>query len=409
MEVKQKKHPLKNLSLKWSFALYITLCILCALALSLILSGLFSRLQSDITERYEAIYHDELARQGDIVVDGEVIQEGAITFYTSSISDKFSQADSRLYNLYGFMAFMIVPLVCFACILFTGLIFFRRKLKRPLATLDAASSRIADGDLDFKITYDSKNELGRLAASFESMRHSLEETNREMWQMMEARKRLNAAFAHDLRTPLTVLRGYCDFLLKYVPDGKINDEKALSMISLMEVYVNRLEGYTDSMASLQKLEEIEPVLEAVPFSDLCVKIKSMANQLKDDKILCFDDQGENEIFVDTGLILQVCENLIANAVRFAKNIVRLSCSIEGNRLMISVSDDGPGFTRETLKNAAEPYFRGEKDEVDTDTSHFGIGLYICHILCEKHGGTLTLENTTGGKATAVFASSFVLK
>jgi signal transduction histidine kinase len=400
MEV--KKHPLKNLSLRWSFVLYITLCVLCALALSLLLSGLFGRLQNNIMDKYEAAYHDELAKHGDIVSDGVVIQEDAVTFYTSSISDKFTEADSRLYDLYGFMAFIIVPLVSLVCILFTGFIFFRRKLKLPLAILDAASSRIAYGDLDFKVTYDSKNELGRLAASFEIMRQSLEATNRAMWKMREARKRLNAAFAHDLRTPLTVLRGYCDFLLKYVPDGKISNEKALSTISLMEVYVNRLEGYTDSMASLQKLEEIEPEPEAVPFGGLCAKIKSAANQLKGDKTFCFDARGEGELFADTSMILQVSENLISNAARFAKCKIQMSCRMDENKLIISVSDDGPGFTGEVLKNAAEPYFRGEKDE----SSHFGIGLYICRILCEKHGGGLTLENVPGGKVTAVFAADF---
>lgn len=95
--------------------------------------------------------------------------------------------------------------------------FYLRKIKKPLAILDLASSRIAAGELEFIDEYDSRNEFGRLAESFETMRVSLHKANREMWQMMEARKRLNAAFAHDMRTPLTVLRGYSDFLLKYIP------------------------------------------------------------------------------------------------------------------------------------------------------------------------------------------------
>lgn len=402
MEVRRKKHPLKNLSLKWSFALYVMLFIIIALLISLLLSGLFSKLQNDVYKYYDELYQDELVIHGDLVVDGEMIQKDAIRFYTESLYDKFSEHDMRLYKLYGAMSVLIVPVVSMICVLSAGVVFYRRKLKNPLKILDLASTRIAAGDLDFTVEYQSGNEFGRLAASFETMRGSLYETNREMWRMMEGRRRLNAAFAHDLRTPLTVLRGYCDFLLKYAPDGKIGNEKAIATLSTMNVYLKRLEGYTSTMSSLQKLDEIELSPKQVSFSRLCEELKNTADMLRDGKRLAFRGEGGGLLHIDIAAASQVCENLVSNAVRYAESEVRVSCSVMDGILSVCVSDDGPGFTSEALKNAAEPYFREEK--AISDAVHFGIGLYICRLLCEKHGGKLTIENIGGGRVTASFAS-----
>lgn len=71
---------------------------------------------------------------------------------------------------------------------------------------------ISNNNLNFSIKYDSKDELGELCSSFETMRFTLANNFSEMWRQMEERKQLNAAFAHDLRTPLTVLKGYNEIL-----------------------------------------------------------------------------------------------------------------------------------------------------------------------------------------------------
>ncbi len=247
MNAAKKRHPLRNLSLKWSFSIYVTVCILLALSISAPLSATFGSLQSGIINRYLA----EADKPDEDSSDAQV------SIYTVDIRSRFTARDAFLYFLYNTLAILIVPVVFMVFIVTGGALFYRRKLKKPLAILDAASGRIASGDLDFTVEYDSRNEFGRLAASFETMRRSLYETNRDMWRMMEGRRRLNAAFAHDLRTPLTVLRGYSDFLLKYAPSGKIGDEKAMATLSTMDVYLKRLEGYTTTMSSLQKLDEIE--------------------------------------------------------------------------------------------------------------------------------------------------------
>lgn len=401
MEVKKRRHPLRNLSLKWSFILYMTVFVAVALVISLLLSGLFSRLQDNIYSYYAELYQDELQMQGDLILDGEVIED-FLQVYREDPLDKATEQELRLFDLYGVLAILCVPVVCVICLLLAGATFYKRKLKIPLALLDTASARISGGDLDFTVEYDCRNELGRLAHSFETMRASLYENNREMWRMMEGRRRLNAAFAHDLRTPLTVLRGYCDFLLKYVPDGKIDSEKALSTLSTMDVYLKRLEGYTTTMSSLQRLEELEISSKPTSFSDICGELENTAAVLAERKSLEFNADGDGQINIDMAAVSHVYENILTNAVRYAVDEIRISCSVKAGVFCICVCDDGSGFTVEGLKNAAAPYFRDEKDI--SDATHFGLGLYICRFLCEKHGGRLSIENDGGGKVTASFAS-----
>lgn len=404
MEMKGQKilRFFRDLSLKWSFVIYAVVCIIAVLLLSFALSGFFYRLQNGILDYYSDLYRDELASQAYLVSDEGELREENIWIYTGEdIHSKFSPKDSKLYNLYGILNILVVPVASVLCVIAAGAVFYLRKLKKPLMILDSASARIAAGDLDFKVEYDSRNELGRLVTSFETMRKSLHETNREIWQMMEARRRLNAAFAHDLRTPLTVLRGYCDFLLKYVPEGKISEEKAVSTLSIMNVYLKRLEGYTATMSSLQKLDEIELSPKEVDFKSLCDELRNISAMISSKKRIEFDSKGDGFVCVDLPAVMETYENLVSNAVRYAEKEVRISCVVHDNVLSITIEDDGPGFTPEALKNATEPYFRTENDI--SDAAHFGIGLYICRLLCEKHGGTLIIENANGGKVTAGFA------
>jgi signal transduction histidine kinase len=109
---------------------------------------------------------------------------------------------------------------------------------------------------------------------------------------------------------------------------------------------------------------------------------------------------DRTILADSALILRVCENLASNAVRFAVQEVSAEIRLTDDRLFLTVADDGAGFSEEALQKADRPFYRGDKDS----NQHFGLGLYICRLLCMKCGGGLTLANgeNGGGKVTASF-------
>ena len=281
--------------------------------------------------------------------------------------------------------------------------FYHWKIKKPLAILNQAAQKIGQSDLDFHVESPSADELGKLCQSFETMRASLEENNRALWDAVEERKRLNAAFSHDLRTPLTVLQGYSDFLLDTLPSGDLSPEKTVDTVLTMKRSLVRLQRYVESMNSLQRLEDLHPHRTEAGFSNLCGQLAETGAILRGEGRFQFSAQGEGPLFLDSELLFQVFENLLSNAGRYAQQMVWARAELSEGSLSLTVSDDGPGFPPEALKRAAEPYYRGEKNAPERE-NHFGLGLYLCRVLCEKHGGSLQIENSPAGgaKVTARF-------
>lgn len=104
------------------------------------------------------------------------------------------------------------------------------------------------------------------------------------------------------------------------------------------------------------------------------------------------------VIVDRDMIMEVIENLIVNGVRYAQEKVSMRITKENNMLVISVMDDGGGFTPESLKHAVEPYYTADENR----SAHFGLGLYICKILSRHHGGDIRLNNTGSGAMVTVW-------
>ena len=283
--------------------------------------------------------------------------------------------------------------------------FYRWKIKKPLAILNAASQKIAQNDLDFQVAVPTGDELGKLCQSFETMRASLEENNRSLWAAVEERKRLNAAFSHDLRTPLTVLQGYSDLLLDALPSGDLSPEKTVSTVLTMQRSLTRLQRYVESMNSLQRLEDLEPQKSTVPFSTLCAQLEETGKILRKEQGFHFASRGEGNVFLDRELLFQVYENLLSNAGRYAKGNIWVTAEREGTALSLTVADDGPGFPPAALKRAAEPYYRADRSPNPEGELHFGLGLYLCRVLCQKHGGSLEIGNAPegGARITARFS------
>lgn len=104
--------------------------------------------------------------------------------------------------------------------------------------------------------------------------------------------------------------------------------------------------------------------------------------------------SQEQFNIDMDVYLEILENVVGNAMRYATSRVKLEIWDEKGWLHFMVSDDGLGFTSEELTKATKPYFHGKS----TGDCHYGMGLYICDLLCKKHGGCLSLFNQTGSGA-----------
>lgn len=242
---------IKSKSIKKSFVIYMTTCILTALALSLLLSCACQAGQNYLNDKY--LYGDI---SGNAV---QIISEYESPYYKFTPSEKF------IYEFLG-LASIGIPIFSFiAAIIVTSVLFYKKNLQQPLVILNDAAEKIAENDLSFKIVYDKEDELGKLCSSFEKMRIALYENNAEMWWQVEERKRLNAAFAHDLRTPLTVLKGQSEMIAEYAP--KMSNDKIISTAEMMKRHIIRLETYVNTMNDLQRLEDVEIKRGSIPAED----------------------------------------------------------------------------------------------------------------------------------------------
>lgn len=386
----------KAVSIKWIFGVYLVFCCLFAFAGAFAIGFATNDLQEWYSNTHD---YPSNTQSYHITVD-----EG-IMHYSFDDGKIVSSSPSRRdieYFIISYAQVVLIPLWVLGCIMVTGIIFYNKELKKPIDILLSASKKIAENELDFKIEYPKSNELGRLCTAFDDMRSALYESNRRLWRTLEERKRLNSAFSHDLRTPLTVLRGYTDYLEKYLPEGKVDEQKLMSVLDMISGQVTRLEHYTQKMNSVQKLEDITPNGGEITAESLKESFYETGRLICGGKSFLFSFSCEGtHIYLDAELIMQVYENLVANAVRYAESEIKVTCTADEGMLKITVFDDGAGFSPEALRLASQPFFRDDKEQ---NSSHFGLGLYICKCICEKCGGRLTLCNgEKGGAVTAEFS------
>ncbi len=378
----------KKCSLKWSFVKYIIPCVIVSMLGILVIGHGTNYLQDWYYTRYSN------------AMDKELKTINIIEFDNYHFQVKIAQSKKTLiFWIISNAQYLLMPLWALLCVGFTGMIFYNRELKKPIEKLMEASRKISQNQLDFRIEYKKQNELGQLCTAFDDMRQALDENNREMWRSLEERKRLNSAFSHDLRTPLTVLKGYNDFLSKYIEH--ISENKIIEILSKMSSQINRLESYTYKMSDVQKLEDITPNVKEIQTDTLIENFSESGKYICKNKIFSLDFQSDrNSLFIDFELVMEVYENILSNAERYADTHIKTDIFVTEDFLQIDVYDDGNGFSEKALQLAKEPFYRDDKEQ---NGSHFGLGLYICKIICEKSDGNIDISNTkNGGKVTATF-------
>ncbi len=315
-----------------------------------------------------------------------------------------------LYTTINLIGLLLIPVCCVICFLLASRAFYRNVLHDPLRVLDDAAGRIASGDLDFTVPVPSagtKNELDGLCSSFEVMRGELERVNRSMWRAAENRRRVNAAFAHDLRTPLTVLKGRAELLSAAAASGSLDAGSAAEAAGAMERQVARLERYAESMRDLSALDDYRVDARAVDLDEWFARLAADTRDYVEGAGLVFASSFEGDrpeaVSIDEGALARIVENAASNAARYASTRVLLRCSWKDDVLAVGVEDDGAGFDAEAMERGCEAFWRGGGSGADrrsdaSDSCHFGLGLNIAASLCEKHGGELRLGAASIGGA-----------
>ena len=374
---------IKTKSLRTSMAVtfLITICVIALLSSITIFAA--NQVQHEILKkRYMTINSPDFQvdeNTGNYILD---IDNNNITWQPLSTWDTVAY--------YGSYAAMVgLPVFYIAVgIGAAAAVYYRKKLQEPITQLQNGVERIQEDNLDFHIEYDGDDELGRLCCSMEKMRRELRQKHKALWESLEQRKLLNASVSHDLRTPITVLKGYLDYLEKNIPQDKLTEDMLLDTVSSMQGAVNRLELYVESVRDIEKIENIEIEKRSENVKLLWNELRSNVRQLAGNKeIILSNDITVDKIQIDKGVFFRILENLLQNALRYAEKQVSINLSHKKDFLILTVKDDGKGFSAADLEKATTVFYSNDKEK-----QHFGIGLSVCKILCEKHGGLLYVGN-----------------
>ena len=386
---------IRNLSLRKTILLYMAVALFCSFMISDVIIRIAEQTQIRIWWNYiDKEVYLEAAEKQDPGYKVEVLRP---SFYEMTWSDAFV---SELCDFLETYAVLILSMAgsCGAVFLF-----YRNKLRKPMEELAKGSKKIAENQLDFSISYENKDEMGQLCREFERMREQLARNNQALWKTVEEEKMLRAAISHDIRAPLSVLKGYQEMLTEYLPGEDIDLGQAMEMLSESGRQIERMDAFVEAMRKLSSLENRQLTLESISAGQLEKDIQSELAILEKEygkQCVLQVAESKEEFYGDKEVILEVTENLLSNALRYGKQQITILVSIGYAKLSICVVDDGDGFREEAEKITEAFYGQNIKDSL----KHAGLGMYISRLYCEKHGGKLVLGNDEQGGAvvTAIF-------
>lgn len=315
-----------------------------------------------------------------------------------------------LYLLFSWVGFRGVGLFFAALIIvkeivqFVFLLRLESRIFKPMESLRQGLDEVANGNYDFKVEYDRPSDLGFLIASFNEMTARLSAAEKVQAEYEANRRALVANISHDLKTPLTSIRGYVEALLEGAPATAENADRYLQTIHHNIIYVNRL---IDDLFLFSKLdmEKLEFAFEAVP-------VRAFMDDLLEEYKFDFAERGIGfayaaELAADCRALLdgkrlrQAVGNILGNAVQHGPEkglAIAARLYRQGADACLAISDNGPGIPADKLPHIFDRFYRvaGERPKNYAST---GLGLAIAKELVEAHGGRITAASAAGGGTT----------
>jgi signal transduction histidine kinase len=303
-------------------------------------------------------------------------------------SDFLPSRDLQRFFLVGIIA--MAAILAFAAVMSILIV---RSITRSVLSLEAATKKVAEGELDAPISVEGSNEIASLSRSLNSLRERIKED--------QARQsRFIMGISHDLKTPLALVKGYTEAIEGEL-EGIAESGKAQSYLGIIEAKADQLEGMIDDLIDFMRVDTGEwsaGLKETAigPFLTAFVKrVEADAN------LLGREARGKIEIpegllvKMDERLVTRALENLVFNGLRYTPAGGRVS--IEAREavglVQIVVSDDGPGVSQDDLPHIFEPFYRGTASRREQG---MGLGLSIVKTVVESHGWTIGVASEADG-------------
>lgn len=255
--------------------------------------------------------------------------------------------------------------------------FMVNKLLNPVRLLRRGAERIRQGDLSFRVKTNRQDELGELTESINHMADSLQ-------SMLEAKRQLLMAISHELRTPITKAK----LRMEFMPDSEEKEQ--------LKEDIDEIDLLITDLLEAERLNNDHSVLveESVNFVEF---VASVAQQFEDYEggIIPEFTEEDRDFAIDKLRVRLLITNLINNALRHGEGKpITIRVSFMDDRGIIEVIDQGEGISEEHLSHLSEPFYRADSAR-QRNTGGFGLGLYLCKLIAQAHGGELFIKSAVG--------------
>ncbi len=279
---------------------------------------------------------------------------------------------------------------------------------RPLEAVRLATRRIGEGDLNFKLQREQNDEIGQLCNDFEEMRRHLKTQIDQREQYEQDVREMISNVSHDLKTPLTAIKGYAEGMLDGVADTKERQAKYLKTIMVkatdMTLLVDELSFY--AKLDNNKLPYNFERVNAVSYFRDCVEEYAEELELKDFTVKFVSAVPDDcEVVIDCEQMRRVMNNLIGNAVKYRNNDIHGCIDVKltdcEDSVRVSVIDNGIGISKEAQPHIFERFYRADKSRT-SGRAGTGIGLAIVDKIVKEHKGRVFVKSELGKGTTISF-------
>ncbi|MNM43115.1 Sensor protein kinase WalK [compost metagenome] len=346
-------------------------------------------------ELYEEKKQITLGQQDFYFKDGS---EGSV-FY---ILDKSHLTQLFKRNISGLFIGICLILVSTHGIL-TYLVY--KSIIKPLKELENAANEIKQGNLDYKINIDSKDEIAQVGNSFENMRIRLKESIELQQQYEDNRKELISNISHDLKTPITSIKGYVEGIKDGIADTPEKMNKYINTIHAKAKYMDILidDLFLFSKLDINKLQFHYQRVDFTEFMKDCIEELSFDIAKNNIELTSHIPTSTIMVKADVQKLKRVILNIIENSMKYKDDkALKIDINIveKHDEVIVEIKDNGKGIDKEILPNIFERFYRGDAAR-ETIGGGSGLGLAIVKKIIEEHQGEIWAESELN-KGTSIF-------
>ena len=282
---------------------------------------------------------------------------------------------------------------------------YSRYITRPIVRLSGIAKKMSELDFNWKCNEQRRDEIGTLGHSLDQMSQRLSAALEELEAANRALRAFFSAASHELKTPVTILKGQLSGMLEGIDVYQDRDKYLLRSLQV----TGRMEHLIQEMLSISRMETGAATVkqESLELSALIEKQLDFVKELIEQRGQRLAVQLNPEITVtgDASLLGKAIGNLLSNAILYSPDgaEIRVWCGIRRDKPAFTIENTGVHIQDDALPHLFEAFYRDE-DSRNRSTGGSGLGLYLVRMILEKHHASCTIENTEDGvRATVQFS------